>query len=303
MQQIEIDSFNICIENIDTPASNSTKRIFSLQISLQNCRFKADAHNGKAGFVNEECKISHMKTNELLKLFAGDKVLVDDTFEEESDSLSQDDHKYKYLLRVVHLGQVHSLVNSQFKTKLRADMRVELVEVDMSAKRPPSPQSFVIAMMSKFLFYYSFMRLNACYTLTTSERLSVKKDTSMSMLVLDDSMRIDLDIEKSMSQYQKFLNLLNSSINSKQQAESDTDEFLNSLTGVLVEKKLLENTISTLVFEQRQLNESLTSQFDLMVPNRSFKLVIRLNDDSSTFITVYHDTRYSIYPLSILPGN
>jgi hypothetical protein len=305
-KQIEVSSFNICIEDFTTPASDSTKRIFSLQVDLRNCRLRSDETNeSRKSFRNEECQVSHLKTGELLKLFASETVLVDDTLDEDDDESSQSSQKFKYLFRVVHLGQVHSLANSQFKTKLRADMRVDLVEIDSNKKQPNWPQPFVVALMSKFLFYYPFMRVDHCYMLCTREKLNLKSDKSVTMLVMDDSMHIDLNFDK--SQVQNMISALERSGSVKKEAAlelaiNSNDEFLNLLTGVLLEKKLLESSNSAIIKEQAQMNESLINQFDLMLPNRQFRLVVKLKGDSNTFVTVYHDTRYSIHALSILPG-
>jgi hypothetical protein len=46
----------------------------------------------------------------------------------------------------------------------------------------------------------------------------------------------------------------------------------------------------------------LSNHFDLLLPNREFKLVIGLESNPGEMVTVYFDTRYSLHQFCILPG-
>jgi hypothetical protein len=331
-KHLEIDSFNICVESFTSPNRSNNKNnninpkraIFSLQLSIAKCRFITN--NDSMGqiaansFTNDDSRISFVKTDELLRLFepASAQTLVNDTFDECDQQLpgpaTADQHTY--LFRVVHAGQVYSLAHSQFRRKLRADVRVELIEINNlnEIKTVKStPRSCLLALVSKFLFYHAFMKAGEFHLLKSQTRLQInsvannKENCSLSTLVVvDDTMRINLlsndDDSERTKQLRKLIatGQIFKSINSVVANEVDDAELVNSLSGVLVEKRLFEN-VDVRRLEQRELDESLTGQFDLMLPNREFKLVMRCGDNA-TFVTVYYNTNYSVYPLAALPG-
>jgi hypothetical protein len=98
-----------------------------------------------------------------------------------------------------------------------------------------------------------------------------------------------------------------------------TSEFLACLHGVVVEKRFKTNKQSNSINSTITNYElELAKHFDLLLPNREFKLLIRLEGDEeiddnkrnneSTFepqpkcVTVYFDTRFSLHQFCILPG-
>jgi hypothetical protein len=74
-------------------------------------------------------------------------------------------------------------------------------------------------------------------------------------------------------------------------------EYVPRLSGILVEKRLKSNGN----FIEYESSEELTEQFDLIVPQKEFKLVVKLADSEGT-ITVYYETRLSLYEVAIVPG-
>ena len=279
------------------------------------------AENVQFSFTNRVCIDSYLKTKLLCEEFLDElseesQFRINDTFEDESDEhVDPSKDLNRYLFKVVHIGALHSLVNSQFELKLRAELRIELLDTKAAqAKTHP----FILMLMSKFLFYYNFLRLDQYYLLKTSHKsLSLSSDKSLTLLLMEDSMKIrelptseaivrkNLSFFKLSSQIIKEItpdSLLAVTSNDFASNSDNANCFLNSITGVLVEKKLCDNCQS--INSSRinsEKNEALTTRFDVMFPNREFKLVLRLKQ-SNVIVTVYFETRLSIYSLCILPG-
>ena len=96
-----------------------------------------------------------------------------------------------------------------------------------------------------------------------------------------------------------------------------TSEFLACLHGVVVEKRFKTNKQPTSINSTVTNYElELAKHFDLLLPNREFKLMIRLEGDEKVVdnkennelalapkcVTVYFDTRFSLHQFCILPG-
>jgi hypothetical protein len=307
---ISIDSFNICVENVNpSQAGGGQKQLYCLQTDLENCvlnpnmgrDFLLDFKNAAA----EQGKISYMKTNELLKAFRN----------ETNSTMSNSE---EYLFRVIHKSSIHSMANSQFKTKLRADIRIEILNSNNGKICP-----ILLALMSKFLFYYSCLCVDKFYVLRASnnnnnnnKKLDLS-NSSLTLLIMNDSMKI-FEVNSSLKLIkQNLFDRFKTSLDiirpidfdseaideNESDSKSNSKYFLNFVSGILIEKKLIQQNVNNnnLSFEQSKLNDLLMNQFDLMIPNREFKLMVKLKN-TSTLITVYYETKFSLYPLSILPG-
>lgn len=286
LNTIDIQTFNICVEKFTSKGFN--KEIYYLQVDLTNCSI-IDEDNFEPSesnyFNSEESKLSYMKTRELRN--AAIQVPISPT--------------KSYLMRIVHKSSVYSLANSQFKTKLRADVIVDLVDTE---DRTNKTYTILLALMSKFLVHYSFLHPDRVYLLKTSSKLNFVR--TIEQVFLNETMLIEELINNptlSVRIKPKFqikevdLNSVIDKENSPKQG-SNSGIYINMLSGILMEKTLPENTS---IVEQNSINQVLTSHFDILFPNKEIKLVIKPKD-SNCLLTVYYDTHYSIYPLSILPG-
>ena len=85
-----------------------------------------------------------------------------------------------------------------------------------------------------------------------------------------------------------------------QTAETTFDpnkQFIDQFSGILIDKRL--TTCTNFIVAEN--NDSLIDHYDVILPNREIKLVIKpLNVDYT--IVVYFETRLSLYELGILPG-
>ena len=326
LKQFTIQNFNIFTEIFHIKSnSNSTnaKTILYLQTDLSNCsiisndQFVIQVQSSRE--LYDEAKFSLYKTSELIKCFDRNRIInniinesIDDPANFENPNKIDLNHlgdQNIYLFKVLNIGCINSLANTQFKSKLRADIHIEITKIDSSYKY--DTLFLVIALISKSLFYYNFFYRNFFYLLKTKielnfnfkkfEKNNLKKKSPIGIIFLDEEMSIvDNFLLDS-----KFLDIFSSGKEHEDDLYCFKDEdFISNLTGTLIEKKLKSNS------NRIDLNFSFTlmDHFDLLIPNQQFKLVIKLpkSDNGSNFeesvITVYYDTRFSIFPLCILPG-
>lgn len=303
------------------------KSIVYIQADLSKCSIKP-LNNQELALIEsclltEQCRVSIVITKELVRLF-GTTLFNDHNFSIINDTLEgsfhnndnnstitnkykinyDDQSSYHYLFKVINIGPVHSLANSQFKTKLRADVKIEIIPIVLNESY--RPLSIIMSLMSKYLFYCNFLYVGQYYLLKSAQKIvnikfdklnssSTNRGLSMSLLFLDDSFRIIDDFVMPDS-----FNSVLTNINDSYQFKTE-DEFIGCLSGTLVEKRLKSNC--NLV--EYDLNETLMNHFDLIVPNKEFKLVVKVHNSIKNkidFVTVYFDTRFSIYKLCILPG-
>lgn len=67
--------------------------------------------------------------------------------------------------------------------------------------------------------------------------------------------------------------------------------FVPQLTGTLIEKRLMTNSY-----------KKPSEHLDLLITNLEFKLVLKLEDETDSIITVYFDSKLLLYPFCILSG-
>lgn len=307
---LELKNFNVCLEVFYLPSSDSKngiqKNIFYLQINFSNCIFRTlnskELDLFQLNILNEECRVSYIITKELIRLYCTSisQIVVNDTIEESLDQETEtsrykvdldDKSNFHYLIKIINLGPLHSLANTQLKTKLRADIQIQMVPI--VSNQSPQPIFLILSLMSKFLFYYNFLYVGGLYLLKSSTKLDCSNKEKI--VFIDDNMRIIDDFMVP----NIFINKLK---NNESKLLNQQEDFLTCLTGVLIDKRLKSNNNPI----ECKLNDSLENHFDLMVPNKQFKLILKLdrseNEENDEYFTVYFDTRFSIYQLSILPG-
>ena len=188
LKQIEINVFNIFAERITNNSNNNNnyninesihKRIIYIQIDLAECVFeltslKKSLEDTLLSSSNQECRCSFLKTKGLIDMFKQN---------DQCDEPISNGHKkcyYYYLFKVISRGNVHSLTNSQFNAKLRADIQIEIVPLftipsttTSSDSQPITSRIIVLGMMSKLLYFYNFLYENKCYIFKSSELLAI----------------------------------------------------------------------------------------------------------------------------------
>ena len=299
LKQITFRKFNIFTENFTIQSDEQQiKKIYYLQLDLSECEFSDN--NLK---VNE-C-LSIIKTKQLGKLFLVDPVpipiseTVDDTFvENQQFELNQYELNEAsfYLFKVFNKGTIHAMSNIQFKAKLRADVEIELIPFDKSIQT----KYVVMSLISKFIYYYNFLHIGNTYLLKTNQKLDINFKESKSndkvnavvfffsdnMLIIDQ-FSIGDQLKDTHSNLISKFNLNNSSTESN-------DSFKRKLTGTLINKRLKTN------HSNHSNSLSLTNYYDVLIPNQEFALTLKL--DTNDLITVYFDTKFSLYSFCILPG-
>ena len=312
-----IEYFNVFVEYLTILKHKSNqeyerKVIFCVQTDLSKCLISVDSHMSLIDpnqILYEESRVSLLKTFELKKCFAQPtesngqhKSIINETLDDlncrvfKLDSNEKADGNF-YLIKVVQKFQIHSLANTQFKCKLRADLKVEMYTLHTHQRSA----CFILALISKFLYFYNFLHVGNYYLLKSNQNFSdilsgkCGRSVPHSVLFVDESMSI-LD-EFELLNYSLDLN----SFNRHQEEPSNQVEYLKKLSGTLVEKKLKSNSTQI----EFNSNLDLMAHFDLLLPNQEFKLVLRLDtgdEPNENHVTVYYDTRFSFYSLCILPG-
>ena len=114
-----------------------SKLIIYIQTDLSKCVFQALSDRSFEttlvdGSASVESRCSFLKTKGLIETFKADV--------ESNESLP---HHACYAFKVVHRGIVHSLTNSQFQAKLRADIHIEIIPVEKAEEMTSSGKNVV----------------------------------------------------------------------------------------------------------------------------------------------------------------
>ncbi|CAF0849166.1 unnamed protein product [Brachionus calyciflorus] len=314
LNRLTIDSFNIFQENLKFNSKKTDKQfekqILYLQIDFSKCKIKylkrQEISLIENNFISEEPRIFFLITKELTKIFnisnQNLNCLINDTFEE---NYSSDENGlqyeikpdgYHYLFKVTHIGPIHSLANSQLKNKLRSDVCIELVPI--IENEIYYPIKIILSLTGKFLFYFNLLHIHRQYLLKASNKLenfkfskNLRTNTADPvMLFFEENFKIIDDFV--LPEY--FTNTLNSDNNSE--IDNLDIDFIKLLKGTLIEKRLLCNNFQA----ESEIDETLINHYDLILPNKQFKLVIRTHKAEN--VTIFYDTRFSTFSLNILPG-
>ncbi len=326
LKKFSISNFNVVFENIHFKSNqkNVQKMFFYLQIDVNSLdidestiTYFSDFNSINARFNNEDLSFAIIKTYEMMNMLSirnlaknkpanETKGLKENnyTFEPTNfDIIKNDPNHYYYIFKVKHVGSLNSLATSQFKSKLRADINIEIfpaTTISGKVLNNRRASNVVLSLMGKYLFYYSFLYVNNFYLIKSDKLLDLNfnnfnDNTLQNILFLaDDQIIIDhfdsaLIDNKLFSAYKHFdmkeLNL--------------NKEFIDYLKGTLIDKQLKTNTI----FEREHKHENnLLNHFDLLIPSKEFKLLISVDNQAQDIITLYYDTRYAIYETNIVPG-
>ena len=131
--------------------------------------------------------------------------------------------------------------------------------------------------MSKFLYYYPFLHETRVYVLKTIAKLDINF-TSKPGINLAPAKLLLLDESHSIVERFKCSDLLESCLNSETSSRLDTgSEYVSCLSGILLEKRLMTNNHSN-KHKAKSNDADLASHFDILVPNREYKLMVKLDD-------------------------
>jgi len=309
LREITIEQFNVFVENIN--AKDDKKEFIYLQTDLSKCYFGPEST-----LISSDP--SMVKTTQLSKIFTLKQkpaIIIDDTFDEETlqsfrlfelNSVELDEAHF-YLFTVLNKGLIHTMSNTQFKTKLRADIEIKITCLDVK-NTSVSCKRMVMSLTSKFLYFYNFLHLNGFYLLKTKERLEMSfselksVDNLTAVFFLNDNSLIldEFNVAKPLKKlYATYQANLNSKTNFKLE-----DDYIRKLTGFLVSKNLKTNKIQYAQESTSKTSQSLSSYFDLILPNQEFLLSVNKVDqkDNCDLISVYFDTKLFLFPLCVLPG-
>ena len=191
----------------------------------------------------------------------------------------------------------------------------------------------MLAIASKFLFYYSTLHTGQLYVLRTPNKLNLASLSSQILFLVDGMLivdsfphRFDAQLERLFTARASPRSPITKAAAPAATASADWEraDYVARLCGLVVDKKLKTNSspamfISSLL-SKNSSNNQLAAHYDLIIPNLEFKLLIRIpslskggcasndcnNDGNSSsgtqLITVYLDMRSAIFPLSVLPG-
>lgn len=300
-----LKSFNLFYEYFTFKTKNDKKCVkifYYLQTDLVSSEIKnlSWPEIESVQMFNEDSRIFFFITQELVKSFSTKNKFYQAsnyTFDkkqknEEIKNYISQSKDFLYIFRVIDKGSVHSLANSQFKSKLRCDIWVEIVP--FSEKKSKQPTKLIISFISKFLFYVNILHSDKLYLLKTDKELDIFSNkypqNEPNLIFFQSSLEIIEDFE--IPNHSNFFN----EINENQSFDLKSD-FLNSMKAILIEKRLVSNFFQS----ENQFDEILIKHYDLILPNKQLKLVVTTLDTNET-VTIFFDTRYSIYPICVLPG-
>ncbi len=284
LKKIKSDEFIIVIESFKI--DDNYKYIIYFQLDLTKCIFIECENITCIYNVNQnEIKDSISKTNKLIK-----------NFEKIDSSLKKIETQpdlFYYLFIVHSIGPIFSLINTQFNSKLRADIKIKIMPIKSTLSENYSkPIEVILALMSKNLFFYHFLVPNNVYLLKTDKKLEIdysKKVNEPSLLFIDDTTLINISKAENDDRMRLFSQ---KSIS----LSKENSNFKSDLDGILIEKKIKKPYTTNL---NQKIN--LMDYYDILMPNNEFKLIIKVDGQIDSFI-VYYDARYSLHQLSILPG-
>lgn len=277
----------IVVERIKTDEQSNDKIIIYFQLDLSKCIFKEFDNISCIFNANQnEIKDSIFKTNKLVKNF--------EKIDSSPEKIEKNSNIFCYLFKVISIGPIYSLINTQFKSKLRADIKIEIIQLNSNLKKPVK---VILALMSKNLFFYHFFLPNFFYLMKSDKKLEIDHSNKLnisSMIFIDDTTLINISKVKNNDRKKLFSGDFDSS---NEQNSTISNEFKSDLCGLLIDKKIKKPFTSNV-----NPKSNIMDHFDLLIPNKEFKLIIKLDDQQDDCVTVFYDTRYSLHQLSILPG-
>ena len=323
LKPISINNFNVVFENINFKSNQKhvQKKFFYLQIDLKNLEIGESAIEdfSDLGSINKRLSNPDLafainKTYEMvnalnIKVITQNKIATKTKGLNENnkkllnlDLIKNDSKNRYYIFKVKHVGSLNSLTTSQFKSKLRADMTIEICPLTISSETAPRRKvsNVVLSLMGKYLFYYSFLHVNNFYLIKSDKQFDLSftnfnQNSLQSILFLTGDQIIIDQFDSALIDSKLFS--ANKRIDMKE-FELDKD-FVDCLKGTLIDKQLKTNAI----FERENKNEhDLLNHFDLLIPSKEFKLLISVDNQAQDIITLYFDTRYALYETNIVPG-
>jgi len=323
LKTISINDFNVVFENINFKSNQKhvQKKFFYLQIDLKNLEIGesaiedfSDLGSINKRFSNPDLSFAINKTYEMvnalnIKAITQNKIATKTKGLNENnknllnlDLMKNDSKNRYYIFKVKHVGSLNSLTTSQFKSRLRADMNIEICPLIISSKTVPRRKvsNVVLSLMGKYLFYYSFLHVNNFYLIKSDKQFDLSftnfnQNSLQSILFLTGDQFIIDQFDSALIDTKLFS--ANKQIGMK---EFDLNkEFVDCLKGTLIDKQLKTNA----TFERENKNEhDLLNHFDLLIPSKEFKLLISVDNQAQDIITLYFDTRYALYETNIVPG-
>ncbi len=308
LKNLTLNIFNIFIEKF-LLENNEYKRFICIQTNLLECKINIEtvsllSHN------NADCRLALSKTTQLNKLFYVEQkaltseTLIDDTFDETNPifdaifELNENELKMShfYLFKVLNKGCIYTMSNTQFQAKLRADIEIELIDLNHLNPTTHNSKYIVMSLVSKFLYYYNFLHTDCVYLLKSNYKIdisfidSIKEiNQNLGILFLNDNMFI-IDNFKSVINRVNFKQNLN--------IKNNNDLFIKKQTGILVSKRLKTNQLT--INRSDNNNCLITEYYDALLPNKEFQFKLQTNQNE--LITIYFDTKFSMYSFCILPG-
>lgn len=306
LKNLTLNIFNIFIENF-LLENNEYQRLICIQTNLLECKINFEkvsllSHN------NNDCRLALNKTTQLNKLFYVEQktqtseTLIDDTFDESNPifdaifELNENELKISqfYFFKVINKGCIYTMSNTQFQAKLRADIEIELI--DLNHLNQTTSKYIVMSLVSKFLYYYNFLHTDCVYLLKSNQNIdisfidSIKEiNQNLGILFLNDNMFI-------IDNFKSIINKVNFKQNLK--IKNNNDLFIKKKTGILVSKRLKTNQLTTNRSDSN--NCLITEYYDALLPNKEFQF--KLQTDQNELITIYFDTKFSMYSFCVLPG-
>lgn len=300
-----VKSFNLFSEYFTFKTKNDNKcvKIFHyLQTDLvsNEIEYLSWSEVESIQMLSEDSQIFFLITQELIKSFSFKKTLIQESntkieINEKNaqikNTISQP-KEFIYIFKVKSKGSVHSLANSQFKSKLRCDIFVEIVP--FTEKQPKQPSKLIISFISKFLFYVNILHDDKFYLLKTEHELDIFSNkypqNESNLIFFQGSFEIIENFQ--LPDNSNYFNEKN-----ENQCFDLKLDFVSSMKATLIEKRLVPNFFQS----DNQFDDILIHHYHLILPNKQFKLVVTTLDTNEK-VTIFFDTRYSIYPICVLPG-
>jgi len=308
LKNLTLNIFNIFIEKF-LLENNEYKRFICIQTNLLECKINIETVS-LLSHSNADCRLALSKTTQLNKLFYVEQkaltseTLIDDTFDETNPifdatyELNENELKMShfYLFKVLNKGCIYTMSNTQFQAKLRADIEIELIDLNHLNPTTHNSKYIVMSLVSKFLYYYNFLHTDCVYLLKSNYKIdisfidSIKEiNQNLGILFLNDNMFI-IDNFKSVINRVNFKQNLN--------IKNNNDLFIKKQTGILVSKRLKTNQLT--INRSDNNNCLITEYYDALLPNKEFQFKLQTNQNE--LITIYFDTKFSMYSFCILPG-
>lgn len=274
LKRLSISDFNLITECF-MKKDYYEKKVTYIQFDLTNCTFYDDWDLKELNpLIELDNQISAVKTHK--------------TYYALNIPLNQP-QIFKLSFRVIHKSLVRIIPSSQYQTRLRADIRVLV-----SLKGKKTLKECIIALISDFLYYYSFLCENNTYELETCEDLTKDiQQTSLFIIFIDKNMR---------------LRHSNSNVHDESyhyEAEFNDEVTQESIQGRLLAKEVILTPNHDIIPQLSERDKSILKHFDILLPMNKFKLTLRNDDNSKNDHIVYFDASktFTILPLGILLGS